>query len=168
MSNRGRYYSPLTGRDNSAPWARTAPTARPREEPRTKCAGLATPTNKFSSASQAHAWNTLTSSTDRSNMSNSCSHETLLHSGLQSSHQNLRVREHSCRLGSTNSCPTNAVLMSYSHNLRPGIKLSPFIGVNTSFALSLLAWISDASVSSNSSMSAILMSPFQIPPGYNT
>ena len=27
----------------------------------------------------------------------------------------LRVREHSCHLGSTNSCPTNAVLMSYSH-----------------------------------------------------
>ena len=31
------------------------------------------------------------------------------------------------------------------------MKLSPFIGVNTSFALSLLAWISDASISSNSS-----------------
>ena len=43
-------------------------------------------------------------------------------------------------------------------------KLSPFIGVNTSFALSLLAWISDASISYNSSMSAIILSPFQIPP----
>ena len=42
------------------------------------------------------------------------------------------------------------------------IKLSPFMGVNTSFALSLLAWISDASICSNSSMSAIGMSPFQI------
>ena len=29
--------------------------------------------------------------------------------------KNLRVREHSCHLGLTNSCPTNAVLMSYSH-----------------------------------------------------
>ena len=48
-------------------------------------------------------------------MSDCCSHETLLHIGLQSSHQNLRVWEHSCHLGSTNSCPTNAVLMSYSH-----------------------------------------------------
>ena len=35
------------------------------------------------------------------------------------------------------------------------IKLSPFIGVNASFALSLLAWSSDASISSNSSLSAI-------------
>ena len=48
-----------------------------------------------------------------------------------------------------------------------GINLSPFIGVNSSFALSLLAWISDASVSSNSSMSATVMSPFQILPAYN-
>ena len=48
-------------------------------------------------------------------------------------------------------------------HLRLGnLKLSPFIGVNTSFALSLLAWISDASVFSNSSMSAIGMSRFQI------
>ena len=42
------------------------------------------------------------------------------------------------------------------------IKLSPFIGVNTSFALSLLVWISNASISSNSSMSATIMSPFQM------
>ena len=39
-------------------------------------------------------------------------------------------------------------------------KLSPFIGVDTSSALSLLAWSSDASISSNSSMSAISMSRF--------
>ena len=44
------------------------------------------------------------------------------------------------------------------------IKLSPFIGVNTSSALSLLAWSSDASICSNSSMSATITSPFQIPP----
>ena len=48
------------------------------------------------------------------------------------------------------------------------IKLSPFIGVNISFALSLLAWSSDASICSNSSMSAVNMSPFQIPPADNT
>ena len=44
------------------------------------------------------------------------------------------------------------------------MKLSPFIGVNTSFALDLRAWSSDASICSNSSMSAINMSPFQILP----
>ena len=42
------------------------------------------------------------------------------------------------------------------------IKFPPLIGVNTSFALSLRAWNSDASISSNSSMSATIMSPFQI------
>ena len=42
------------------------------------------------------------------------------------------------------------------------VKLSPFIGVNTSFALSLRAWISDASICSNFSMSAMNASPFQI------
>ena len=45
---------------------------------------------------------------------------------------------------------------------------SPLMGVNTSFALSLRAWSSDASISSNSSMSATRMSPFQIPPAGNT
>ena len=34
---------------------------------------------------------------------------------------------------------------------------------NTSFALSLVAWISDASIFSNSLMSATITSPFQIP-----
>ena len=48
------------------------------------------------------------------------------------------------------------------------IKLSRSIGVNSSFALSLLAWISDASISSTSSMSATRMSLFQISPAYNT
>ena len=43
-------------------------------------------------------------------------------------------------------------------------KLSHFIGVNTSFALSLRTWISDASICSISWMSVIDMSPFQIPP----
>ena len=43
----------------------------------------------------------------------------------------------------------------------------PFIGGNTSFALSLLASISDASIWSTSSMSAIRMSPFQISPAFN-
>ena len=47
------------------------------------------------------------------------------------------------------------------------IKLSPFIGVNTSNALSLRAWSSDASICSNSSMSAMSRSPFQIPPACN-
>ena len=44
------------------------------------------------------------------------------------------------------------------------MNLSPFMGVNTSFASSLFAWISDASIFSNSSMSATKMSPFQIRP----
>ena len=44
------------------------------------------------------------------------------------------------------------------------MKLSNFIGVNTSFALGLLAWSSDASISSNSSMSATILSPFQSHP----
>ena len=47
------------------------------------------------------------------------------------------------------------------------MELSPLIGVNTSVALSLRAWSSDASICSNSSMSAIIMSPFQIPPECN-
>ena len=42
-------------------------------------------------------------------------------------------------------------------------KISSLIGVNTSFALSLRAWSSDASISSNSSISAINVSLFQIP-----
>ena len=46
-------------------------------------------------------------------------------------------------------------------------EIVPFIGVNTSFAVNLLAWISHASICSNSSMSAISMSPFQIPPACN-
>ena len=41
------------------------------------------------------------------------------------------------------------------------------MGVDTSFALSLQAWISDASICSNSSMSAVSMSPFQIPTACN-
>ena len=49
------------------------------------------------------------------------------------------------------------------------IKLSPFIDINTSFVLSLLAWSSYATISSNSSsISATLMSPFQSPPADNT
>ena len=48
------------------------------------------------------------------------------------------------------------------------MKFPLFCGVNTSFALSLFAWISDASISSNSSTSATIMSPFQILPVYNT
>ena len=51
-------------------------------------------------------------------------------------------------------------------HLRLGI-LKNFMGVNTSLALSLLAWISDASIRSNSSMSATRMSPFQIPSAFN-
>ena len=44
------------------------------------------------------------------------------------------------------------------------MKFPLLCGVNTSFALSLLAQSSDASISSNSSMSATIMCPFQIPP----
>ena len=44
------------------------------------------------------------------------------------------------------------------------MKFSLLCGVNTSFAWSLRAWSSDASISSNSSMSATKMPPFQIPP----
>ena len=42
-------------------------------------------------------------------------------------------------------------------------KLSPFMGVNTSFALGFVAWISDVSIFFSSSMSATNMSPFQTP-----
>ena len=44
---------------------------------------------------------------------------------------------------------------------------SPLSSNITSFALSLLTWISDASISSSSSRSATCMSPFQILPVYN-
>ena len=47
------------------------------------------------------------------------------------------------------------------------MKFSPFFGDNTSSALSLLAWSSDASICANSSTSAIKRSPFQIRPAYN-
>ena len=47
-------------------------------------------------------------------------------------------------------------------------KVHHFGSVNTSFAMSLFAWTSDASIFSNSSMSATKMSPFQIPPTYTT
>ena len=43
-----------------------------------------------------------------------------------------------------------------------------FCDVNTSFALSLLAWSSDASICSNSSMSETIMSLFNIHPAHNT
>ena len=42
------------------------------------------------------------------------------------------------------------------------MKFPLLCGVNTSFALGLRAWSSDASISSNSSISATLLSPFQI------
>ena len=48
------------------------------------------------------------------------------------------------------------------------MKFSTLLGVNTSFALSLRAWISDASILSNSSMSATKMFPFQILRADNT
>ena len=58
--------------------------------------------------------NTLISSTDKRSSLTAGSHETLLHIGPQSSHQDrLRVREHSSLVVSTNVCPTNAVLMQY-------------------------------------------------------
>ena len=47
------------------------------------------------------------------------------------------------------------------------MKFPLLCGVHTSFALSVLAWSSDASISSNSSMSATIMSAFQIPPACN-
>ena len=47
------------------------------------------------------------------------------------------------------------------------MKLSPFMGVNTSFASSLQAWIPDAFMCSNSSMSATRMFHFQILSAYN-
>ena len=47
------------------------------------------------------------------------------------------------------------------------IYFSLLVGVNTSFALSLRAWSSDASICSHSSMSATKMSPFQILPACN-
>ena len=95
-----RYYSPLTGeqqKENCAPRAHTAPTARQREEPCTKCAGLASPTNspfcvvlKHTTRLRIHPCACLKHSnflnTDRLRklgLSNSCSHETLLLFGLQ-------------------------------------------------------------------------------------
>ena len=62
------------------------------------------------------------------------------------------------------SPPDNSTVPSAVGNM----KISPVIGVNTSFALSLQAWSSDASTSSKSSMSATIMSPFQILTAYNT
>ena len=44
------------------------------------------------------------------------------------------------------------------------MKFPLLIGVITSFAVNLFPWISDASISSNSSISATDVSPFQIPP----
>ena len=95
-----RYYSPLTGesqKENSASRAQTAPTARQREEPRTKCDGLASPTNslfcvvlKHTTCLRIHPCACLKHSnfltTDRLRklrLSNSRSHETLLLFGLQ-------------------------------------------------------------------------------------
>ena len=48
------------------------------------------------------------------------------------------------------------------------VKISSVIDVNTSFTLSLRTWSSDTSISSNSSMSATIMSPFQISFADNT
>ena len=48
------------------------------------------------------------------------------------------------------------------------IKLSPFIGLNTSFAWNLRTWSSDASISSNSWVFATIMSPFQVLSADNT
>ena len=42
-----------------------------------------------------------------------------------------------------------------------------FAALTLPLTLSLRAWSSDASISSNSSVSATIMSPFQIPPAYN-
>ena len=53
----------------------------------------------------------------------------------------------------------------FVHLLLEQIK-TPSLGNITSFALSLFEWISDASIVSNSSRSAISTSPFQIPPAY--
>ena len=95
-----RYYSPQTGeqqKENSAPRAQTAPTARQREEPRTKCDGLASPTNlpfcvvlKHTTRLRIHPCACLKHSnfltTDRLRklrLSNSRSQETLLLFGLQ-------------------------------------------------------------------------------------
>ena len=47
------------------------------------------------------------------------------------------------------------------------VKFSLFFSAITSYAVSLRAWISDASKFSSSSMSATKMSPFQIPSAYN-
>ena len=47
------------------------------------------------------------------------------------------------------------------------MKCSPFLEVNISFALSLRAWISDASRFPSSSISATQMSPFQSLPATN-
>ena len=98
--------------ENCAPRAHTAPTAQQREGPRTKCAGLATPTNRFPLALatvtanrqilypawfskhttrlRIHTCACLKLSnflnTDRmrkQGLSNCCSHETLLNFGLQ-------------------------------------------------------------------------------------
>ena len=86
-----------TTEGNSAPRAQTAPTARQREEPRTKCDGLASPTNslfcvvlKHTTRLRIHPCACLKHSnfltTDRLRklrLSNSRSHETLLLFGLQ-------------------------------------------------------------------------------------
>ena len=80
---------------NSTARAQTAPTARdaPKREGRSAKRPWSRTNNKPKTKwiPQTHAWNTPISSTE-----------------------SLRVREHSCRLGSTNLCPTNAVLMWYT------------------------------------------------------
>ena len=87
----------LPQKENFAPRAHTAPTAQSREELRTKCAGLASPTNslfcvvlKHTTRLRIHLCACLKHSdflnADRmrkSGLSKSCSHETLLLFGLQ-------------------------------------------------------------------------------------
>ena len=77
-----RYYSHLRNKENRAPRAPTARQARnaPQREGHS-AKGHQTKTQNRGST--VHAWNTLISSTDKNNVSSCCSHETLLHFGLQ-------------------------------------------------------------------------------------
>ena len=70
-------------------------------------------------STSSHACNTLVSSKTKTRSGiKSCSHETLQHFGLQSSHLNT-CAEQCCLVGSTNSCPTKATWLRIDNDPSP-------------------------------------------------
>ena len=76
------------------------------------------------------------------------------------------IRKWVLRLWKRPFCFSKKVNITLSLNWSMPYLNSPSLGNITSFALSLFEWISDASIVSNSSRSAISTSPFQILPAY--